>query len=217
MTPTQVQDVLNDIARLFPKSRISPPEMDNWADALLGINIDREQAEAVVAQHRREHDYSSPKLSVLLAKMTAAQQVKRIQNAARSTGNRLVDRYRRHFGDEGMDDTSVALRVAMLMANGTIKIRSHDGSRDSIYSTDQVRGHLIDVLVEFMDKRRAEDIAYREYPHAQVYSRIIERRNRVDAAIMKHEASGGKIKLSDMLLNFTSRVGNTRNERKASQ
>ena len=192
MTPTQVQDVLHIVARLFPRNKLTPPEMDNWGEALCRVEIDVKQAEAVIEQHRNEHDFHSPKLSVLLAKMTAAQQLKRISENTRTTKNRLVDHYRSQLkAPPHVSDLDVALRMAQLM-------------RSDSRTDDQVRGHLITVLREFAERREAEDVAYDHYPDPDAYERIKASRERVDGMIAQHDASGGTLSMAAMLKKFTA-------------
>jgi len=199
MTPSQVDQVLGMIAKTFSRNKLPQNDIQIFGDRVAGIDITMEQAEAVIEQHRTEHDYASPKLSVLLKAMTAAQQAKRIQTARRSTGNKIVDRYRLHYGTSDMTDVDVAMRVARMMEQGVIKIKSHDGSPDQPYSKHQIREHLIDVMSEFVDKEVAQDEAYRVYPDDATYEKILARRWRVKDILKRHDDSSGKLKISDLL------------------
>lgn len=163
MTPTQVQDVMNSIGRLFPRSKLTQPELDNFGEQLCRVDIDREQADAIIEQHRNEHDYHSPKLSVLLKKMTAAQQTKRIAaNNAVGDRNLLVDVYRRRGGfPSSMSDEDVAVAVA------------HTVKRDPAWGEDGARMHLREILQEFIkDDVRVWSIVFRHFPHEAMQARV---------------------------------------------
>lgn len=71
MTPTSARDAVAYVAQLFPGSDWTPEISALFADRLIRVPIDIEQAKAVIGEYRLQHRYKSPDVGALIQRMWA--------------------------------------------------------------------------------------------------------------------------------------------------
>lgn len=165
MTPTQIQNVLDKISTVFPRSDLSPAEMQLFGERLDRLDLQPEQAFRVIEQHRFDHDKRSPALKALLDKLHGA-----VQEKAKTEGvqigpraGRLVDLYRsRDKFPSSLQDIEVARQVGRRAAQQ--------------WGEDAGRSHLVTMLREMkLDEIEMWRVAFEMFPDPEMQKRVKDR------------------------------------------